>query len=85
MGGGGSTNKRSMPMPLLLKRIDECMIPEERETIFDFLEVLDNKLKAGGPGVSTEFKECEGVKMIFKIFKGSMLELKINLVLNSRK
>jgi hypothetical protein len=74
MGGGSSKTVGVMPMSLLLKRIDECMIPEERETIFDFFEMLDNKLKGKNPRVSTEFKECDGVKLVFKVFKSMLTD-----------
>ena len=74
MGIGGSVSKTSISMPILLKRIDECLIPEERETIFDYFELLDNKLKAGNARVSTEFKECSGIKLVFKIFKAMLAD-----------
>ena len=72
MGGGASSQgngPRNLTLPVLLKRIDECMIPEERETIFDYIEILDQKIKANSARVGTEFKNLGGVNGIFKIFK----------------
>jgi hypothetical protein len=71
--GGGQGKQVSMPTVMILNRMNECMIPEERETIFDYIEMLDGKLISGIPGalekVSQEFKDCDGVNTIFKIFK----------------
>jgi hypothetical protein len=72
MGAGGGI-KASLPIPLILKRMDECIIPEERESVFDYLEMLDTKLKSGNPKQSTIFKDAEGVQALFKIWK-SMLK-----------
>lgn len=71
---GASQGKNvSMPVPMVLNRMNECMIPEERETIFDYMEMLDAKFISSVPGAkekaSQEFKECDGVQTIFKIFK----------------
>ena len=76
MGGGASAEggaKSTMSIPVLLKRIDECMIPEERETSFDYIETLDSKIKDNPAHTGTEFKKQNGVNTIFKIFK-SMLK-----------
>ena len=69
--GGGQGKPAALPTPLLLTRMNECMIPEERETIFDYIEMLDNKLIFPGAleRVSNEFKECDGVNTIFNILK----------------
>ena len=46
---------------------------EERETIFDYMEMLDTKFLSSVPGMkekaSQEFKECDGVQTIFKDFQ----------------
>jgi len=70
MGGGGS-RAAALPTSVILTRIDECMIPEERDTLFDFIEMLDSKLLFPGAlvKVSNEFKENDGVQCFFKIFK----------------
>ncbi len=69
--GGASSKKLAMPTGQILKRIEECMIPEERETVFDYMEMIDSKLTFPGAlvKVSTEFKENDGVNVIFKILK----------------
>jgi len=50
------------------------MIPDERETIFDYLEMLDAKFmnKENLTKASTLFKEHSGVELIFKIMKTMM-------------
>jgi hypothetical protein len=75
MGGAGS-KQQNMPIPLILKRIQECMIPDERETVFDFIEMLDSKFldKATLAKNSTVFKENSGVQLIFKIMKAMMAD-----------
>lgn len=71
--GAGQGKNVSMPTAMVLSRMNECMIPEERETIFDYMEMLDTKFTSSVPGAkekaSQEFKECDGVQTIFKIFK----------------
>ncbi len=69
--GAGQGKQMSLPTPMILTRMNECMIPEERETIFDYIEMLDNKLAFPGAlqRVSNEFKECDGVTSILNILK----------------
>jgi hypothetical protein len=69
--GAGQGKQMSLPTPMILTRMNECMIPEERETIFDYIEMLDTKFTFPGAlqRVSDEFKECDGVVTIFQILK----------------
>jgi len=50
------------------------MIPDEKETIFDYIEMLDSKFinKANLTKASTLFKDHGGVELIFKIMKTMM-------------
>ncbi len=47
MGGGGN-KPMALPTPQIVKRLDECLIPDERESVFDFIEMLDRKLAFPG-------------------------------------
>lgn len=74
--GGGTSKQQNLSIPLILKRIQECMIPEERETVFDFIEMLDAKLIPKSTLVknSTVFKENNGVQLMFKIMKALLAD-----------
>lgn len=47
------------------------MIPDERDSIFDFIEMLDRKMAFPGQlkVISDEFKACNGVNIILRILK----------------
>jgi len=56
-----------------IRRIDECILPDDREPILDFVEGLEGRL---GPAAGEkreerhiEFQESNGVKVLLKIFK----------------
>lgn len=73
MGSGGN-KPMALPTPQIVKRLDECLIPDERESVFDFIEMLDRKLAFPGQlkVVSDEFKACDGVSVILRILKAML-------------
>ena len=69
--GGSSSKPRLLPTVQIVKRIEECLIPDERDSIFDFIEMLDRKMAFPGQlrAVSDEFKSCDGVTVMLRILK----------------
>lgn len=67
MGGGLS----SLSVPVLLDRIDECLIPDDREPLLNFLEALEGKL--GGyftkKEATIQFHIAGGTLILLKIMK----------------
>jgi hypothetical protein len=71
---GGAASKQNLPVTLVVKRLSECMIPDERETIFDYIEMLVSKFASKLIMVRSAdlFKDNGGVELIFKIMKTMM-------------
>lgn len=69
--GGSSSKPKMMPTVQIIKRLEECLIPDERDSVFDFIEMLDRKLAFPGQlkTISDEFKACDGVNVILRILK----------------
>jgi hypothetical protein len=67
MGGGLS----GLGVPVLLARIDECLIPDDRDPLINFLEMLEKQLS----GLTTkrvatvQFQIHSGTQVILKIMK----------------
>ena len=72
MGGGVSKKVNILPTNTIVKRIDECIMPDEREAILDYVEMFDMKLENKKTFfiVSKEFHEAQGVPVFLKIAKG---------------
>lgn len=49
----------SIPTPLVVKRLSECLVPDEKETILDYFEMLDIKMTKKDDGLKnkSEFRE----------------------------
>lgn len=60
----------SMDTETLTKRIEECVIPDDREIILDYLEMMDEKMENEKDALV--FKECKGVLILMKILKKMM-------------
>jgi len=69
--GGGKSKPVNLPTHQIIKRIEECLIPDERDSIFDFIEMLDRKMAFPGQlkTISDEFKACDGVNAMLRIMK----------------
>ena len=54
-----------------VRRIDECILPDDREPILDFLEGLEGRLsdEEKAEERADEFKDVDGPKILLKIFK----------------
>jgi hypothetical protein len=57
----------SMDTQTLTKRIEECVIPDDREIILDYFEMMDEKMESEKDALV--FKECKGVLIVMKILK----------------
>jgi len=57
----------SMDTQTLTKRIEECVIPDDREIILDYFEMMDEKMENEKDALV--FKECKGVLIVMKILK----------------
>jgi hypothetical protein len=44
MGGRNTKINTNVPIDQIIKRIDECILPDEKEVVLDFLEILEAKL-----------------------------------------
>lgn len=71
---GGAATKQNLPVPLVVKRLSECMVPDERETIFDYIEMLLGKFASKLILIKSAdlFKENGGVELILRIMKTMM-------------
>lgn len=72
--GSAVVKLAGLPMGVILKRLDECLIPDDREPILNFLEMLEVKL--GGMFASTkattQFHAALGIQIVLKIVKRMM-------------
>lgn len=57
----------AMSTETILMRLQECIIPDDKETILDYLEMLDEKCER--KSTAAEFKEGRGVLSAMKIMK----------------
>ncbi len=70
MGGNGS-KVAALPVPMVLKRINECIIPDDKGAILDYVEMLDIALSNKKTVVlaSQQLKECNGILLLLKLMK----------------
>lgn len=45
MGNRSGRIQTSIPIDVIIKRIDECILPDEKEVVLDFLEILEAKME----------------------------------------
>lgn len=45
MGAGSGKINTNIPVDVIVKRIDDCVVPDEKEVVLDFLEILEAKLE----------------------------------------
>lgn len=69
---GSSTSKSStLSIPIVLKRINECVIPDDKGAILDFVEMIDIQISNPKTTVvaTQELKEANGILMVLKLMK----------------
>ena len=61
-------------MTKLLRRLDECLIPDDRDKIVDLLVAIERKLVlfSGATVISQRFYNCGGVTLVLNIMKKMM-------------
>ena len=69
--GGTSSKVVPLPVPLIIKKLSECIIPDNRNVILDLFEMVDIVLCNGADkdAAFKQFKESNGIKVMMKIFK----------------
>lgn len=70
MGGSNSKNV-TLTTPQLLKRIDECALPEETDAVLDLFEIIEAKLKNRllYKQTTAEFRDNTGLPILVRILK----------------
>ena len=60
-----------LPTPLIVKRLSECLVPDEKETILDYFEMLDIKMTKKGEELKhrKQFRENRGAFITLKIVR----------------
>lgn len=58
-------------MPLLVKQLNECQLPEDRNRVMDIIEQIDkNLLEESTRNTQCQLiKECDGMKLLTKVGK----------------
>ena len=56
----------SIPTAIIVKRLSECLVPDEKETILDYFEMLEIKITKKDHEIKnkTEFRENGLVKLV---------------------
>jgi len=69
--GGTSSKVVPLPVPVIIKKLSECIIPDNRHVILDLFEMIDIVLcnSADKNVAFKQFKESNGIKVMMKIFK----------------
>ncbi len=69
--GAGQSKKLMLPSSLIFKRLDECLIPDEKDTILDYFEMLETKLldkdKFVVEQARAELKDLNGIPLVLKV------------------
>lgn len=72
MGGNKQSQIIALPMPVVLKSMSECLIPDDRERILDLVEMIDMNLSYTSKtrNISLkQFKDADGMLMLVKLMK----------------
>lgn len=59
--------KDVMPTSTVIQRLDECVIPDDKETMLDYLEMIDEACETEKGAM--EYKENRGVLITMKVMK----------------
>lgn len=71
----GNKNNKVAPLSLTLvvQRLNDCLIPDDREKILDFLELIDIGLtvkdEKAASKAAKQLKDADGVLLIIKLMK----------------
>ena len=65
--GGQQSKGVGLPISVIVKRLDECICPDERGPILDYLEMLESKLLPVTG--QSEFKEAKGVPIVIRVLR----------------
>jgi hypothetical protein len=78
MGVGG------LPVPAIIQRIDECLIPDDREPLLNYLEMLEQKLSGMSKQTATvSFHGSGGTTVMLKIMKRMLTdEVTLRMIIN---
>jgi hypothetical protein len=72
MGGNKQSSIVALPMPIVLKKMSECLIPDDREQLLDLVEMVDINLSLVSKtrAISLkQFKDADGMLMLVKLMK----------------
>lgn len=69
--GGKYSQVVPLPIPNILVRINECVLPEDREKILDLVEMIDINLSEDQTKAASavQFKDSEGVLFLIRLMK----------------
>lgn len=69
--GGNNTKISTLPVPIVLKRINDCVIPDDKGAILDFVEMIDASLSntTTSKAASAQLKESNGILLLLKLMK----------------
>lgn len=73
-----------LPIPVVLKRINECHVPDDRNQLVDYFEMLDiNMSEEKDFEVNTkQLKESNGISIMMRILK-RMIQGRLSLMYQS--
>jgi hypothetical protein len=71
MGGNKASKIVALPIPQVLRKLQECIIPDDRETILDLIEMIDINLL--NPDLKTisikQLRDEDGIPILVKLMK----------------
>jgi hypothetical protein len=69
--GGNNSKSTGLPVPIVLKRINDCVIPDDKGAILDFVEMIDAALSntTTCKEASAQLKEANGILLLLKLLK----------------
>jgi hypothetical protein len=70
MGIFGSKINTKLPTRTVIKRIDDCILPDEKEAVLDFMEIIEAQLSSFRfESTSREFEESGGVLILIETMR----------------
>lgn len=73
-----------LSVPAIIQRIDECLIPDDREPLLNYLEMLEQKLSGmSKKNATASFHSTGGTTVLLKIMKRMMMdEVTLRMIIN---
>lgn len=70
--GGSSSQNANIPMEVVVKRIDDSVLPDDKDVAIDFLEILESKFekKSTKPLQAKLFKQLNGIPIVMEVLRG---------------